>query len=480
MYRARIAPVRGPSKLMALALFGAALVGCDRDETAQAPPSANAQAGELTEFELTPTAITRSGIATVQAAERTIRRSITTSGLITLNTTKAAHVVSQVTGIAREVKAKVGDRVKAGDLLCVIESRELADAKITYFAAIKQAELGKHALERATSTLASTTRMLELLSTGVDLALLRAELKEMTFGDVGVDLLIPAYTQMTLARSTYEREKELVDKKVSAAADFLRADQDYKSSEAQYFALAEKVRFDSTYELHKKERDLKLSRFRVAVSRQKLLTLGLTPEEIEALALTNGALTRYELRSPVSGTVLERHVSPGEAVATSLDAFFVADLLEVWADIAVHVDQLEQVNVGQLVVITSIAVGNEASEKLSYLSGVVSQQTGAVTGRVVLGNADGNWRPGLYVNAAIILEEKKVAQAVPADAIQLLNGGPVVFVQAGNTFSVRKVKLGLTDGSFTEIIEGVQTGEDCVVKNSFVLKAHVLNMGSEQ
>lgn len=72
-----------------------------------------------------------------------------------------------------------------------------------------------------------------------------------------------------------------------------------------------------------------------------------------------------------------------------------------------------------------------------------------------------------------------VVQAVAADAIQILDGSPVVFVQVGNTFKVRKVKLGLTDGLFTEILEGVQAGEICVVENSFVLKAHVLNMGGD-
>lgn len=375
MYRESIIPVWGSSKLIAFVLFGTtALVGCDGDERVQAP-SATVRASGFTEFELTPIAITRSGITTVLAEERIIRRSINTSGLITLNDQKAAHVVSQVSGIAREVKARVGDHVNAGDLLCVIESRELADAKIAYFAARRQAEVvSKHRLERAANTHTSAIRMLELLSTGVDLPRLRSELKDMSFGNVGVDLLIPAYTQMTLAKSTYEREKELVARKVSAAADFSRADQDYKSSEAQYFAIAEKVRFDALHELHEKERDLELSQFQAAVSRQKLLSLGLSPEEIDSLALTNGALTRYELRSPVSGKILERHVSPGEAVATNLDAFFVADLSDVWADIAIHADRLDSVMVGQSVVITSIAVGDEVSGELTYLGDVVSRE----------------------------------------------------------------------------------------------------------
>ena len=59
-------------------------------------------------------------------------------GEIVLNADRIAHVVPRVAGIVREVQATVGDQVKKGQLLAVLESRELADAKASYLAAVEK------------------------------------------------------------------------------------------------------------------------------------------------------------------------------------------------------------------------------------------------------------------------------------------------------------------------------------------------------
>lgn len=59
-------------------------------------------------------------------------------GEIVLNIDRIAHVVPRVAGNIRDIKATVGDQVKEGQLLAVLESRELADAKSSYLAAIER------------------------------------------------------------------------------------------------------------------------------------------------------------------------------------------------------------------------------------------------------------------------------------------------------------------------------------------------------
>jgi len=69
-------------------------------------------------------------------------------GEIRVNKDKSAHIVPRVPGIVQEVKKKLGDSVSKGELLAVIESRDLADAKSAYLTG----------LERLTSALANFTR----------------------------------------------------------------------------------------------------------------------------------------------------------------------------------------------------------------------------------------------------------------------------------------------------------------------------------
>ena len=60
-----------------------------------------------------------------------------------------AHVVPRVPGIARTINAAEGDRVTEGDVLAILESRELADAKATYLASLERLSLAKENFARA-------------------------------------------------------------------------------------------------------------------------------------------------------------------------------------------------------------------------------------------------------------------------------------------------------------------------------------------
>jgi cobalt-zinc-cadmium efflux system membrane fusion protein len=72
-------------------------------------------------------------IAVAGAGQLRITRSL--SGEVLLNPERLAHIVPRVGGIVREVRKRIGDRVEAGEIMAVLESRELAEAKAEYLAA---------------------------------------------------------------------------------------------------------------------------------------------------------------------------------------------------------------------------------------------------------------------------------------------------------------------------------------------------------
>jgi cobalt-zinc-cadmium efflux system membrane fusion protein len=69
-------------------------------------------------------------------------------GEIALNADKMAHIVPRVAGIVREVKAHLGHRVQKGDIMAVIDSRELADAKADFLASMERLELTQANFDR--------------------------------------------------------------------------------------------------------------------------------------------------------------------------------------------------------------------------------------------------------------------------------------------------------------------------------------------
>lgn len=85
----------------------------------------------------------RFGIVVQSASSGSLRNEVSLPGEIVFNEDRVVHMVPRVAGIVREVFKSVGDRVDAGEILAVIESRELADAKSEYLAANARAALAE-------------------------------------------------------------------------------------------------------------------------------------------------------------------------------------------------------------------------------------------------------------------------------------------------------------------------------------------------
>jgi membrane fusion protein, heavy metal efflux system len=95
---------------------------------------------------LPPEQVKQLGIEVARAGS--LRTQLTLPGTIALNTDRLVHIVSRIPGVVRESRKTLGDTVQAGDVLAVIDSRELADIKATYLAARERLSLAETTLAR--------------------------------------------------------------------------------------------------------------------------------------------------------------------------------------------------------------------------------------------------------------------------------------------------------------------------------------------
>lgn len=347
------------------------------------------------EVELAPEAVQSAGIVVETAGPTQMKTVLELPGEIKLNADKVVHVVPRLAGIITAVYKNLGDSVMHGEVLAVLDSRELAELKSAYLASIKRIELD---------------------------------------------------------RATFERRERLWHQKISSEKDYLASRQ----------ALAE-------------------SEINLQTTSQKLLALGLSQADLDNLSEATGKrLTHYELKAPFDGIVIEKNIAVGEAVKEDADIFVLADLSTVWVDVTVYSKDLNIVKVGQNVTVRSKILGFEADGILTYLGSLVGEQTRAARGIVVVQNTEGHWRPGLFVTVEIVQEEVSVPVAVSVDALQTLHDQPVVFVQNGNMFEARLLKLGRNDGRWVEVLNGLSPGERYVARNSFILKAELGKEGAAE
>jgi cobalt-zinc-cadmium efflux system membrane fusion protein len=88
-------------------------------------------------------AVKESGIETATAGPGKLQVHDTLSGEIAFNSDRLAHIVPRVPGVVREVHKNLGNTVRTGDVLAVLESRDLADAKAAYLAALARLALAQ-------------------------------------------------------------------------------------------------------------------------------------------------------------------------------------------------------------------------------------------------------------------------------------------------------------------------------------------------
>lgn len=187
---------------------------------------------------------------------------------------------------------------------------------------------------------------------------------------------------------------------------------------------------------------------------------------------SSDSLVEYPLRTSLDGIVLERHLTLGEAVDRDRQAFVVADLSTVWVELSLYQKDFGRVRPGQHVRIQSVAGGAAVNGEISFVAPVMDPETRTATARVVLANPERTWRPGTFV-VARTLDAEPAEVLVPADAVQMLEGQRVVFVEVAEGFVPRAVTLGREGATQLEIAVGLVAGERVASGNTFLLEAEL-------
>ena len=307
-------------------------------------------------------------------------------GEIAVNGDRVAHIAPRVGGVVSEVRAHLGDVVRAGQVLAVIESRDLASAKTEYLSAQQRLEL---------------------------------------------------------ARTSFEQEKTLYEQKVSSEREYLSAKQAFAEAEIQWRA-----------------------------ARHKMLTLGLSPSDLEALpSQPEETFIRYRLTAPFAGTLIQKHLVLGEVVDNHSELLVIADLSSVWVDLMVNPQDILSVSAGQKAL---VALGPDQPMQagtISYVDPVLNQTSRTAIARLILDNASGHYRPGLFIKGRIQVKHADHAVLLPVDSVQIIDDQPCVFIQCSDGFELRPVIVGTSDRGQVEILSGIQAGDLVVTQNAFHLKA---------
>lgn len=182
---------------------------------------------------------------------------------------------------------------------------------------------------------------------------------------------------------------------------------------------------------------------------------------------------RFTLRAPTGGVVLSREATRGAVVDAEEVLFRVGDLGRLLVEVHAFERDAVRVKAGDHADIDLSALPGEVfSGTVARIGGEVSVESRTVPVWLEVAN-DGRLRPGMAATARLgVSASNGEIVAVPAAALQRLEGGWVVFVPASpDEYQVRPVGRGRDLGSEAEILTGLAAGDTVVVEGAFLLKA---------
>lgn len=375
-----------------------------------------------------PDVVERLGIRLGAAIQGPVTEFVTAPGELEFDPTRVARLSSRVPGSVWRVFKQVGDKVRRGDALALVDSVDVGKAKSEFQQALAQVELRKQLLAGLRSSPGSVAhKNLQEAEAALEEAKVRLLTAEQALLNLG--LPVPSEALRSLSPAEIVRQMQF---------------------------------------------------------------LGLPPTLAAEIGNQTTSSNLIAVTATLDGEVVERMIADGERADPSKPMFVVADTSRLWLTLRVRLEDANRIQPGQEVRFQHAGHAGADSGSVTWVSPAADEKTRSVQVRVDLPNSKGVHHANTYGTAQIVLRIEPYATLVPSSAVHWEGDCNVVFVRDKNFeksegpwfFHVRKVRPGAQEitpaGPKTEIIAGLLPGEYVATTNSGIFRTELLknNLGA--
>jgi cobalt-zinc-cadmium efflux system membrane fusion protein len=445
---------------LAIGLVSLSLVACS---TSSASKRDDKQVESLPTIQLTAEMADKLNIKTEKIEKRVVTDALHVTGQIKPDVGKEVNVNTRFSGRIVAVKVDLGQVVHPGDVVALVDSREIAEMQaemiesqsklqIAMAQEKREQQVYEEQLRRPTSLISAQTR----------------------YEDTKV--------QLDLSKSDHERLEGLYREKIAAAKDFFAARASLaKAQTAHAQAVAELDREKRLYAnkaLMKKDVELakaqtKQAKQHLTTLQQRLIFLGVNASTINQV-LTEGQIHEVvPIVSPATGVVSQIRIAVGEVLGPEKTAFTITDLTTVVVSADIPEVDFSKVKYGSPVTIQVVSYPDQVYHStIDYIGERVNEETRTVGIRVKLDNPHYRLKSNMFAELDIETEPRTLL-ACPKSALQDYHGRKVVFVKTTNGFQERPVAIGTTHGGYLEVLSGLIDGEEVVTDGAVMLKTQL-------
>ena len=240
--------------------------------------------------------------------------------------------------------------------------------------------------------------------------------------------LAQAETQLALAKTTFEKQKNLWDQKIGSEIQFLQAKTSMESQQ-------------------------------------------------KAVAQIKSQLNKTLVVAPFSGTIDEVLIEKGKVVAPGMNLFRIVNLNNMYVTANVPENYIEQLKLGAIVEVNLNSIGKVYQGKVRQIGNYINPNNRTFSIEIAMPNPDNLLRPNQVAILKIEDYTNPKAIILPENIIQeTADGSKIVYViEKGssdkNTKATQKtIEIGYVSGSNVEVKSGLQTGETVITDGAKSLK----------
>jgi cobalt-zinc-cadmium efflux system membrane fusion protein len=260
----------------------------------------------------------------------------------------------------------------------------------------------------------------------------------------------------------------------TAYADLVKAESDLRLATRAFRASSDLYRAKAMpkREFELAENELVKAQAEYRRSREHLLALKVPEAELDKPSEQRKITARFEVRAPITGTVVEKTIVVGQIVEKNVPLFTIADLDTVLAVGEIYERDLRFVRPGMPAHVTvDAAPGIAFPATVQYVGDIVDPKMRTVKIRCEVKNLEHQLKPEMFARTSIGIGEEMSALVLPREAVIHLGDRDYAFVETGRAhFERRHIITGRITGDRVEIHEGVQPGERVVVKGALLLQ----------
>jgi cobalt-zinc-cadmium efflux system membrane fusion protein len=409
------------------------------------------------------------------------------TGMIEANPNRRVDIRPRVSSIVRSVNVSPSQKVKAGEVLAILESADVGTARLNVQARQLDLSIARTEAEWKSEIAANVEALIPELRKSTPAATLEKQFAAKPLGAHRAELL-SAYADLEIASHEETKQSELYKKKIVGEHPAFLALHMRESAQAKFEAALEQVRYDAGIQKRLGDQQVRRAEAGVIDAAKRLQLLGVKEGSADPLAPTGEDPTRsvadddlaaYALRAPFDGTIVSATAVYSQRAEPADVLFTLADLSTIWvvANIPESDFSVLPALKDATIRVTAVAYpGRRWDAKVLFTGAMVDPTTRRLRLVAETADADGLLRLGMFVQIRLDSPTTERHLTVPSGAVIEVDGRPAVFVpgREGHAFTLHPVTPGREAQGRQVIAAGLKPGDQVVSVGAFTLKSELI------